>query len=133
MDIEYSGIEEDDVFEIFLQKRARHSDEILLESTGKIYRFAQIEKALKHLSSSIASNVYSSLLQNHGIDLKDNSFLSSGIVCKLLSSEHPGWKLGKLEVRIQVNFIPDAPQEAEDAGYQENDRESELDELRKVV
>lgn len=126
MNVDHFGIGKDDVFEIFLQKKK-------LESTGKIYRLEQVLQALEVLSSSLSSNLHSSLIQNYGIDLKANNLLNDGIVCKVLSPESSGWKPGKLEVRIQINFIPDAPQELEDALHHENDRESELDELRKIT
>ena len=126
MNIEHSGIGKDDVFEIFLKKKD-------LESTGKIYRLEQVLEALEILSPSLSSNLHSSLIQSHGIDLKANNLLNDGIVCKVLGLESSGWKPGKLEIRIQIDFIPDIPQESKDAGHQENDRESELDELRKIA
>ncbi|MBD2107011.1 KGK domain-containing protein [Nodosilinea sp. FACHB-13] len=85
------------------------------------------------LSSSLSNNLHSSFIQSHGIDLKANNILNDGIVCKVPGPESSGWKAGKLEIRIQLNFIPDTPQELEGVSQQENGSESDLDELRRVV
>lgn len=133
MNIDHSGIEKDDVFEIFLKTRIGKSDEYSLNSTGKLYRLDQVMKALEYLSSTLSGNVHSSLVQSHGIDLKTSNLLNDGIVCKVLGPESSGWQPGKLEIRVQLNFIPDIPQEPEGVNHQENGGESDLDELRKIV
>ncbi|PSN12958.1 hypothetical protein C7293_17960 [filamentous cyanobacterium CCT1] len=133
MNFEHSGIEKDDVFEIFLKTQIGKSDKYALHSTGKIYRLDQVLKALESLSSKLSNDVCSSLQQSHGIDLQTRNVLNDGIVCKVLGSESSGWEPGKLEIRIQMNFIPDIPEEPEGNNCQEKGGESDLDELRKLV
>jgi hypothetical protein len=135
MNIEYSGIGKDDVFEIFIEKQDRQTSKRLLISTGKIYRFDQILTAINQLKSSISNYVHDSFQKSCGIDLQSDSLLDNGIVCKVLSSESPGWKQGKLEIQIKFEFIPDmeSSEDSENVKHKQADCESELDELRKVI
>lgn len=92
MSIDKSGIDDDDVVSM--------NPQFSLIGT-QVFKFSQFTEGLTR-------SLYSSF--NKDSAAWDN-FLRYGVECEQLPASTGGWRKGKLWIRIQVEFIPDVPDE----------------------
>ena len=54
--------------------------------------------------------------------------LTEGIQCRVMTTRQQGWRIGKIRLKIELQFIPDEPLTEQNT----NNFDSPLDEIRKI-
>ncbi len=111
------------------------SDEDVVSLYGKFYKVealkAELNKFLTGNNSNSASSGLSETLNSSGIKIKKAKALAlftKGTDSEILKVASTGWKKGRFNLKIAIEFIPDEPEiqnEPESSKY-----ESPLDEIR---
>jgi len=84
-------------------------DDVISFSTG-MYRADQIANAFQGQLPDIAARACEVLKKYHKIDINPH-FFQNGLECEVLSANSQGWKKGKVQIKFELEFIPEQGEE----------------------
>jgi hypothetical protein len=93
-----------------------HDDLYYIKSKFSISRLFEFEEFMQGLLKVIG-------LSDEAMEL-----FKEGLPCRVMTTQQKGWRLGKIRLKIELQFIPDKPPTEETVEH----FESPLDEVRKT-
>ena len=103
----------------------------ILDWQNKVYKLGLIKEFFNFINSVLRDKevfeiIHQKIVKKYGNEIyKELPFIMNGGNAKVLKSNSQGWKKGKIQVKLVIEFIPDEPEIAE---YQ-----SPLDEIRREM
>ena len=100
----------------------------ILDWQNKVYKLGLIKEFFNFINSVLRDKevfeiIHQKIVKQYGSEIyKELPFIMKGGNAKVLKSNSQGWKKGKIQVKLVIEFIPDEPEIPE---YQ-----SPLDEIR---
>ena len=74
-----------------------------------IHKVSNLRKVLNEVNRTELTNFLYKEFSSR-LDVTDQSWVTPGIACDVLSVSGKGWKKGKLKVELVVKFYPDEPE-----------------------
>ena len=65
-----------------------------------------------------------------GLSAEQIELLEGGIPCRVMTTRQKGWQLGKVRFKLELQFVPDDPENFQTGRESSIDFESPLDEFR---
>ena len=103
----------------------------ILDWQNKVYKLGLIKEFFNFINSVLRDKevfeiIHQKIVKQYGSEIyKELPFIMKGGNAKVLKSNSQGWKKGKIQVKLVIEFIPDEPEIPE---YQ-----SPLDEIRREM
>lgn len=107
------------------------SKEDALSFTSGMYKVGDLVKSVSSLFFSVIASTLHENLRSKGIDINSGTYIANaktanhakwfreGIDCEILQPNSPGWKKGKIRLKVVLEFHPDEPESPLDDVRQE--------------